>query len=279
MRVIFLCCLCWGVLLSNQLVGDTSSHEAVVPPEDYELVWSDEFESSSLDRDKWALRIDNKHRSIQREENVSLQDGKLVLDLKVLEKPIQGKKASGAGIVSKQRFRYGFYEVRARLGISDAKQRGWHHSFWAQAATIDDKGYVGTTYPDIRRTEIDCYENPTEHRHEKVQNGLSNFSQHVIVWNAKGKEAGRLPKPPADVTKMIDFDAGSWHTYAFWWTPEEVRFFVDGKQTKVASYSSSEYEHTDVNLWITAISANWNYDQQIPSRAEYDYVRCYGKAK
>ena len=248
-------------------------------PAGYRLTWFDEFNDEALDTDKWAYRVDNKHRSIQRRENVSLEDGSLVLALEVLNAPIEGKRAAGAGVVSKRRFRYGYYEVRARLGIRGQHERGWHHSFWAMAAEVDDQGAVSTTYPGIRRTEIDCYENPTEHRHETHLNGMNNFTQHVIVWDESGKEAGRLPKPPKDVTHYEQFDAAEWHTYAFQWTPEEVRFFVDGKLTKVANYPAEEHVHDEVNLWVTAISANWNKGGQVPSKAEYDYVRCYEPSK
>ena len=248
-------------------------------PPGYELVFSDEFEQEKLNRADWAYRVDNKHRSLQREENVSLRDGVLHLDLKVLQEPLEGKLATGAGIVSKKQFKYGYFEVRARLGIPNQKERGWHHSFWAQAATINDKGYVATTYPEHRRTEIDCYENPTEHRHEPKQNGLANFSQHVIVWLPNGKEGGRLPKPPGDLTRMKNFTASDWHTYAFHWTPQEVEFLVDGHVTRTAQYPHTEYDHNHVNLWLTAISANWNYGKQISSRAEYDYVHVYQTTK
>ena len=266
---------CW-VPLSH---GNEIDQRASTPPPGYQLVWSDEFDGDQLDTDAWAYRTDNKHRSLQRKENVTVKDGRLVLSLKVLDPPSRGKHASGAGIITKRRYRYGYFEVRARLGIPGQDERGWHHSFWAMAAKVLPDGSVGTTYPGFRRTEIDCYENPTEHRHEPELNGLENFTQHIIVWKPDGKEAGRLPKPPTDVARMEDFDASEWHTYAYQWTPAQVRFYVDGKLNKIAEYPADKYEHDEVNLWLTAISALWNRGNQIPSRAEYDYLRCYELAE
>lgn len=245
-------------------------------PEGYELYWAEEFDGDSLNTSKWAYRNDAKHRSVQLRENVVVADGVLTLNLRVLDDPIRRKKAAGAGIISKERFRYGFYEVKARLGLPGDDGRGWHHSFWAMAAEVDGKGNVSTTYPGIRRTEIDCYENATEHKNGKHQDGLSSFTQHVIVWNEEGKEWGRLPKPPIDVEdRGDDFDPADWHIYGFEWTPLEVRFFVDGELTKVADYPADIFEHDEINLWLTAISANWNSERQTPSRAQYDYLRCY----
>jgi len=261
-------------------VNETGSIKA---PEGFELAWHDEFDGKGLDREKWAIRTDNKHRSIQLAKNVSIENGALVLSLNVYEEPIEGKYASGAGIVSKRRFKYGYYEVRAKLGDgidedNDGKtDEGWHHSFWAMAASIDEKGEVNTTYPGIRRTEIDCYENPSIHKHEPEQSGLSNFSQHVIVWNEDGKEWGRLPKPPADRTRMENFDAGEWHTYAFEWNEKQVLFYVDGKQTKVAEYPADQFVHDEINVWLTAMAANWTGDDQEKSQAQYDYFRFFKK--
>ncbi|WP_421918901.1 glycoside hydrolase family 16 protein [Marinifilum sp.] len=252
-------------------------------PEGYELEWRDEFNQADLNSDKWAYRTDNKHRSIQQKKNVKIKDGSLILNLRVFDKPVEGKMAAGAGIVSTRRFKYGYYEVKAKLGDgidddNDGKtDEGWHHSFWAMAASIDDKGEVNTTYPGIRRTEIDCFENPTEHRHEPELNGLNNFVQHVIVWDESGKEWGRLPKPPADVLANENFDANQWHVYGFEWDKDQIKWYVDGKITKVADYPADKFVHDEINVWLTAIAANWNGKDQEESRAEYDYFRFYKK--
>ncbi len=250
----------------------------------YELKFEDNFDGNQLDLKKWAYRTDNKHRSVQLKENVEIGNGYLTLHLKQLSQPLEGKLATGAGIVSRERFRYGYYEVRAKLGNGiDSDQdgevdEGWHHSFWAMAAEIDGDE-VATTYPGIRRTEIDCFENSSEHGEDPGQKGLNRFTQHVIIWNEKGKEVGRLPKPPADLTRIKDFQAIDWHTYAFEWTDETLRFFVDGKETHSTSYSASEYEHDYINVWLTAISANWNKEGAEDSQAIYDYFRYYSFKK
>ncbi len=266
-------------------ISCTKEQKKDSPLPGYKLEWADEFDGDQLDTTKWAYRTDNKHRSIQLKENIVIKNGSLLLNLNVLNEPIEGQMASGAGIVSKKRFKYGYYEVRSKLGdgIDDDKDgktdEGWHHSFWAMAASIDSAGEVNTTYPGIRRTEIDCYENPSIHVHEPEQTGLSNFSQHVIVWNEEGKEWGRLPKPPADVTRMENFDAGQWHVYGFEWTEKVINFYVDGKITKVAEYPVGKFVHDDLNVWLTAIAANWTGKDQEKSKAEYDYFRFYSKVE
>ncbi len=251
-------------------------------PEGYELVFEDDFSGESLDLTKWAYRADNKHRSVQLKENVEIKDGNLVLNLHVYKDSVEGKLASGAGIVSRKRFRYGYYEVRSKLGdgVDDDKDgkvdEGWHHSFWAMAAVVEGDA-VSTTYPGIRRTEIDCYENSSEHRWDKKENGLHRFTQHIIVWDENGKEAGRLPKPPADKVHPENFNPHEWNTYAFLWTEKEVKFYVNGKLSHIADYPVDQYTHDEINIWLTAISANWNKKGQEESLAVYDYFRFYKK--
>lgn len=261
-------------------------------PAGYQLEFADEFNHSVLDTSKWAYREDLKHFTAQKKENVEVKDGILHLHLEMLDKPIQqGKKtfsASGAGIISKQRFKYGYYEVRSRLGdgIDHNKNgqvdEGWHHAFWMMAASIDEKtNTVATTYPGIRRTEIDVYENPTIHKHDKHQNGFNNFTQHIIVWNEDGKEWGRLPKPPKDFTSKKQlgkhFDATNWHVYGLEWTPEKVTFYIDGKKTKSTQYPAAQFVHDELNVWLTAMGANWTGKKREPSLARYDYFRFYKK--
>ncbi|MGE9270634.1 MAG: glycoside hydrolase family 16 protein, partial [Verrucomicrobiales bacterium] len=75
-------------------------------PEGYELVWSDEFDGSELDESQWHYREDSKHKSTQLAKNVSVSDGYLHLNLK--KETAEGKDYTGAGVISKRRFKYGY---------------------------------------------------------------------------------------------------------------------------------------------------------------------------
>ena len=52
-------------------------------------------------------------------------------------------------------------------------------------------------------------------------------------------------------------------------------FFVNGVNTKTAHYPADQWEHNDVNVWLTAISTNYEDSDQELSRAQYDYFRYY----
>lgn len=96
------------------------------PPSDarWQLAFADKFDVSTLDTDNWNYRLDLRHWSVQRAANVSVRDGMLRL---ALRKEKAGRlDYTAGGVISKQAFRYGYYEARLRM----PKGRGWHTSFW-----------------------------------------------------------------------------------------------------------------------------------------------------
>ncbi len=117
------------------------------PPAGYKLVWNDDFSGSALDTEKWMYRTDVKVESSQRPENVTVEDGYLIIHLR--KEDHRGKSYTAGGVISKQRFRYGYYEARVRMHGAP----GWHQSIWAMLATDGS-----TTYPNEMRTEIDGME-------------------------------------------------------------------------------------------------------------------------
>ena len=262
----------WAIALVG-LVGVASTCRIArsAAPAGYELFWADEFNGTALDESAWWYRADEKQQSIQLPENVSVSSGSLKLSLTPLAEPINGFDAAGAGVISQERFRYGYYETRSKLGdgVNDDNDgevdEGWWHAFWAMAAVGNPDGVVTTTFPAIRRTEIDAYENGS--------NDLTRFTQHVLPWNANGQIITKLPSD--DVSTIPAAEINDWHTYGFEWTPSEVRFFVDDVFQHAADYPASVYEHDEINVWLTAISTNNQSSDQELSEARYDYFRYY----
>ncbi len=259
--------------LSVALLTNSELAEATAPA-GYDLFWADEFTGSQLDESSWWYRADEKQQSIQLPSNVSVGGGELILNLTPLATPINGFDSAGAGVISQQRFHYGYYETRAKLGDGidhdndGVIDEGWHHAFWAMAAEADANGHVLTTFPSFRRTEIDGYENGSSI-------DIGRLRQHVLPWNAQGNIIQKLPGGDSDVVNLPDGTDYDYHTYGFEWTPAEVRFYVDDQLTIIADYPAEVYEHDQINLWLTGISTNFEDSDQEQSEARYDYFRFY----
>ena len=94
------------------------------PVAGYKLAWSDEFNSTALDSNKWDYRTDTRFWSLQRAANVRVANGSLYLDLK--KENFDTTSYTGGGVISKKLFRYGYYEARMKVPPG----AGWHTSFW-----------------------------------------------------------------------------------------------------------------------------------------------------
>src|SRR3954462_11586565 len=132
-----------GVLLTGFVVLAQNKPAGSFPPAGYKLKFLDTFDGSELASSKWMYRKDVKASSSQIPQNVTVENGNLVLWMRKGED--RGKKYTGSGVITKEHFHYGYFEARAKL-FGGA---GWHESIWAMAV-----GDGSTTYPPNIRTEI-----------------------------------------------------------------------------------------------------------------------------
>ncbi|MCC7233753.1 MAG: glycoside hydrolase family 16 protein [Bryobacterales bacterium] len=205
------------------------------PPAGFTLRWSDEFDGASLDTAKWMYRTDVKVESSQRAENVSVSGGQLIILLK--KEQHRGKEFTGGGIISRQRFRHGYYEARVKMHGG----AGWHQSVWAMYASDGS-----TTYPEQMRTEIDGMEFDSD----IVWKGHMG----LIRWEGPGKSSSRSCTPGV-YRGALGFDASAgFHDYGFEWTPKEVKFYLDGDLRCVLPHPSESGDEGAINFWLTAIA-------------------------
>lgn len=223
----------------------------------YKLAFHDEFDGQNLDLSKWIYRKDSKHWSTQLPENVQVKDGVLRIELK--KQKSQGKEYTGGGIISKEAFRYGYYEARFRVPPGS----GWHTSFWMM--WHDDSG---GTNPEKAKQEIDVCEQDSVN--------VSAYNSGVNDWTPKnaGGKVGYLYKKK---TKTPDLSA-DFHIWACEFTPEKVKFFFDGKLTKEGD--ATVFQHGDQHIWLTSIASHLGGtkfvdDSRLPGAAEFDYVRFF----
>ena len=146
---------------------------------------------------------------------------------------------TGAGIISTQAFKYGFYEARFKVPPG----AGWHSSFWM----MFHNGKGGTS-PAAAYQELDVIENDSIHKQ----------SYEVNVHNWKGEHVsfgGKSVKTP-DIS--ADF-----HVYGCEFTPQTVKYFFDGALVQTVDVATPRkmdgkpfaVEHGDQHIWLTSIAS------------------------
>lgn len=243
----------------------SAQNAPVMTPPGYSLKWSDEFEGSALDVNKWDYRTDSKHWSVQKRENVAVSNGTLKLLLKKQE--ASDKSYTGAGIISKRAFQYGYYQARLKMPPG----AGWHTSFWMQK-----QDGSGGTSPKLAFQELDVVENDS--------NQLRAYGVNVHKWKGKHLTLG------SKTIKTPDLSA-DFHVFGCEFTPTTIKYFFDGAlvqsvdatQIRQKDGTLVAFEHGEQNIWITAIASHLNRtkavdDAQLPAVAECDYVRFFEKS-
>jgi beta-glucanase (GH16 family) len=215
----------------------------------WRLAFSDDFNGSAVDTAKWNLRTGPRLWSDQRAANVSVKDGFLHIALR--KEKAGDLDYTAGGIISKQAFRYGYYEARMRM----PKGRGWHTSFW----TMRNSAPSGL---DDRYQEIDICE----------QDSIDHSSYSVNWHNYK-------PHSSFGYKRINGSDLSTeFHNYGAEFNAREVRFYFDG--ALVNTIDVSALPHHDQNIWLTSLASYLGKTQSVedsvlPQEALVDWVRYY----
>lgn len=223
------------------------------PPEGYRLKWGDEFNGAQLDTAKWIHRTDSKHWSTQLPANVSVSGGNLVLTLK--KEKAGGMEYTGAGVISREAFRFGYYEARFRIDAG----KGWHSSFWMMGH--DGSGGTGTTKTQL---ELDVIENDSI--------DLTSYGVNLHKWQGEHKSYGHK--------KVTSSSLAGYHVFGCLYSPEKVTYYLDGRE--VQTVDVSQLPHGDLHVWLTSIASHLGKtdkvdESRLPGKVLLDYVRYYAK--
>lgn len=179
--------------------------------------FSDEFNTSALDRNKWQLR--NVHGWVGRPptrytpDNVSIEDGALILrttsrvqryeDVGDLQKD---PWIDSAVVASTKLALYGYYEARIRIAALSTVS-----AFWMKGAT----------------TEIDIQEGVGASEAIRSAPYTMHSSTHYFPNNAKVAIAADYTTKYTTASMPVT----QWHTYGVWWKDAQtVWFYLDGEK-------------------------------------------------
>lgn len=243
----------------------------------YELVWSDEFNGSSLDLTKWEIMSGdgtayglpsgwgNNELQWYSNNNITFENGMLVITAK--NEIVSGKKYTSARIrtLNKGDWKYGRFEFRAKFPVG----RGMWPAIWMMPTSNIYGNWAASG-------EIDIVEY-LGHEPQKVYGTIHYGGQ----W-PNNKQSGTW------YTLSTGNFYDSFHEYALEWEEKEIRWYVDGKlfgkQTNWnTTYSGAVFPapfdqkfHLLINL---AVGGNWpgapDAATVLPQRLEVDYARVY----
>ncbi len=252
---------------------------ATPPSDEYELVWSDEFNGAELNRNDWNVELHDPgwvnaewQEYVDSEENIYLEDGKLVIKPIKDTDPTTGKATYTSGRVNtqgKNDFTYGYFETRAKV----PEGMGYLPAFWLMAT---DENVYGQ-WP--RCGEIDIME----------VMGQSTDTLHGTIHYGNPHNQSQGTYKSTGSSFSDDF-----HTFAVEWEPGKISWYVDGQlyHTESDWHSTTEGLGTltypapfDQPFYIIlnlAVGGSWvGYPDETTdfenAKYEIDYVRVYQK--
>lgn len=198
---------------------------------EWEVVWSDEFDGTAIDTDKWLFDIGDwgwgnnelQYYTDNNGTNARIEDGKLVIEATKNE---DGKTWKSARLTTrgKTSFLYGKIEFSAMVPAG----RGT----WAAGWTLGDSYVDEKSWPYCG--EIDILET-VGYEMKENDTGIAHSTVHTPAYYFKINN---------QISSTIDVPnvTTEFHTYAVEWTPTEVRGYVDGNHYYTYDKNANELE-------------------------------------
>lgn len=230
-----------------------------------ELVWSDEFDSSALDQNKWGYDLggggwgNNELQAYTNSpDNVYLSGGNLII--KALKQQSGGNAYTSGRILTKGKkdFKYGRVDVRAKV----PKGKGVWPAIWMLGSNVDQVNWP-------RCGEIDIM----ELRGSKPKELISTMH----FPNSAGQRELR------GFTKVLSKDlSDEFHVFSLVRSKSLLRFFLDGQEYYAFTGGDIvEYPFNNNFFAILNLAVGGQFDGDpdttttFPQQMEVDYVHFY----
>jgi autotransporter-associated beta strand protein len=256
----------WSAVLLVGLLTPAVLQVHAVPPAGYYLVWSDEFNGSSLDTTKWDYWLAGARRdAINTSSAVSVGGGNLVITTYTTN------STHYTGMIAtdnKFRTKFGYWE--ASIDWNDSP--GMWSAYWMQSPTMG----ADISDPVTSGSEIDC----AEHRAiDSASNNIANQVQVNIHWNGYGASA--QSQGSGNIGSSLN---SGFHTYGFKWTASSYDFSIDGASKWTGG--SSPVSHSSEWMILSSEVQDGSWAGNIPAggygnlltsttKMTVDYVRYY----
>ena len=224
------------------------------------LIWEENFDSGSLDTDVWNFETGNNdgwgNQEVQyyTEDNVTVQDGNLVITAKA--ESLNGFDYTSSRITTKDNFSFTYGRVEARAKLPGGA--GVWAAIWMLGSNIDEVSWPAAGEIDIM---------------EYVGNNPGGvYGTLHYPGNSGGNANG-------DVTNVPDAE-NEFHLYSVEWTPDNIYFLVDNVVYHSVENTADLPFHSDFFLILNVAMGGTFGGDVDPAFSEasmvVDYVKVFG---
>jgi beta-glucanase (GH16 family) len=234
----------------------------------WNLVWSDEFNGSTIDPGNWTYDLGGNgwgnsefETYTNRPENARVENGMLIIEAHQDQNASYGFTSARLKTQGLQQFLYGRVEARMKLpygqGIWPAFWMLGNNGGWPQSGEMDIMEYIGKTPDTIYQTV-----------HGPGYSGAKGIGTHYVL--------------------STDSLKNDFHVYALEWQPNEIRWYVDDQQvfevtpTQIPAGTQWVFDHPFFIILNLAVGGGWpGYPDAttiFPQQLQVDYVRVYQQA-
>jgi beta-glucanase (GH16 family) len=225
----------------------------------YQLVWSDEFNGTSVDPTNWVFETGgggwgNNELEYYQAANATVSNGNLVITAKKQRVGANAYTSARMKTQGLRQFTYGRIEARIKLPVV----KGLWPAFWMLGSNIPTVGW-----PQCGETDI------MEHIN------IDSLIYGTIHWynNGNASLGGNVASSPS-----------VYHVYDVEWTPTAIIWHIDGVQYYTANISNGinntgAFQNPFFIILNLAVGGNWpgrTIDtSKLPASMYVDYVRVY----
>jgi beta-glucanase (GH16 family) len=235
----------------------------------YELVWSDEFNDTTLNADNWNIEVNGNPANNEleyytaRPQNVTVGDS--VLTLTAIKETYNGKAYTSGRINSSRKFSFQYGKVEARMKLPYGQ--GIWPAFWMLGNSISSVGW-----PDCG--EIDIMEMIGG------GDGRDNRVYSTLHWGPV--TGGSHPSYGKSYTLSSGIFADEYHTFTTEWNATTLKTYCDDNLYYTIDLSPAGLDAFRAPFYIIlnlAVGGDWpgspNTSTVFPQSLKVDYVRVY----
>ncbi len=264
-----------GYVSNSNDDNDNPNKSSIIPTKGYstpmtypnlKIVWSDEFNGTSLDEKFWNYELGNNNGwgnnelQFYKKENTTVKDGYLIIQAKIESAGSQSFTSSRLTTQGKYNFKYGRVDIRAAL----PKGQGLWPALWMLGKNINAVGWP-------KCGEIDIME-------MIGGSGKDNTTYGTVHWDNKGSHAQY-----GGNTKLISgvFN-DEFHVFSIIWDEKKIVWYLDDKkfhEIDTTPAELSEFQEEYFFIFNLAVGGDWpgrpDGSAIFPQQLVVDYIRVF----